>query len=73
MERASVGLQTCNVLLFEFLVQLRKSIFDIAEKFRFLSGEDYLALGRVFELDQQYMIEQVRADSLVDITEAWRA
>jgi hypothetical protein len=28
-----------------------------------LSDEDYLALGRVFELDQQYMIEQVRVDS----------
>ena len=60
-------------VLYEFFVQLRKSIFDVAEKFRFLSDEDYLALGRVFELDQQYMIEQIRADSLVDITEAWRA
>jgi hypothetical protein len=47
------------------------SIF--AEKFRFLSDEDYLALSRVFKPDQQYMIEQVRAASLVDITEVWRA
>ena len=54
-------------------MQLRKSIFDVAEKFKFLSDEDYLALGRVFELDQQYMIEQVSEASLVDITEAWRA
>lgn len=60
-------------VLYEFFVQLRKSIFDVAEKFKFLSDEDYLALGRVFELDQQYIIEQVRADLLVDITEAWRA
>ena len=27
-------------------------ILNIAEKFRFLSNEDSLALGRVFELDQ---------------------
>src|SRR5271156_4679125 len=60
-------------VLFEFFVQLRKSIFDIAENFRFLYDEDYLALGRMFKLDQQHMIEQVRADSLVGITEAWRA
>jgi hypothetical protein len=60
-------------VLYEFFVQLRRSIFDVAEKFRFLSDEDYLALGRVFELDQQYIIERVSADSLVDITETWRA
>jgi hypothetical protein len=60
-------------VLYEFFVQLRSSIFDVAEKFKFLSDEDYLALGRVFELDQQYMIEHVSVDSLVDITEAWRA
>jgi hypothetical protein len=54
-------------------VLLRKSIFDVAEKFRFLSDGDYLALGRVFKPDQPHMIEQVRADSLVDITEVWRA
>jgi hypothetical protein len=54
-------------MLYEFFVQLRESVFDIAEKLRFLSDEDYLALGRVFKPDQQYMIEQVRADSLVDI------
>jgi hypothetical protein len=60
-------------LLYEFFVQLRKSIFDITEKFRFFSDEDYVALGRVFKPDQQYMIEQVRAASLVDITEVWRA
>jgi hypothetical protein len=59
-------------VLYDFFVQLRKSIFDVAEKFKFLSDEDYLALGRVFELDQQYMIEKVSADALVDITEAWR-
>jgi hypothetical protein len=60
-------------VLYEFFVQLRTIIFDVAETFKFLSDEDYLELGRVFELDQQYMIEHVRADSLVDITEAWRA
>ena len=60
-------------VLYEFFVQLRQSIFDVAEKLKFLSDEDYLALGRVFELDQQYLIEQIGADSLVDITEAWRA
>ena len=60
-------------VLYEFFAQLRESIFDVAEKLNFLSDEDYLALGRVFELDQQYMIEQVSADLLVDTTEAWRA
>ena len=60
-------------VLYEFFLQLRRSIFDVAERFRFLSDEDYLALGRVFELDQQYMIEQVRADTVIDVTEAWRA
>jgi hypothetical protein len=60
-------------VLYDFFVQLRTTIFDVAEKFKFLSDEDYLELGRVFELDQQYMIEHVRPDALVDITEAWRA
>jgi hypothetical protein len=72
-ERLMSTFKPAIFVLYEFFVQLRSSIFDVAEKFGFLSDEDYLALGRVFELDQQYMIEHVSADSLVDITEAWRA
>ena len=72
-KRLSSTFEPAMFVLYEFFIQLRKSIFDVAEKFKFLSDEDYLALGRVFELDQQYMIEQVNPDALVDITEAWRA
>jgi hypothetical protein len=72
-KRLSSAFEPAMFVLYEFFIRLRKSIFDVAEKFKFLSDEDYLALGRVFELDQQYMIEQVDPDALVDITEAWRA
>lgn len=60
-------------VLYGFFVKLRQSIWDVAEQFKYLSDEDYLGLAQVFDLDQQYMIEKVRADSLIDITESFRA
>lgn len=65
--------QPAMFILYYFFVNLRKSIWDVAERFSHLSDEDYLGLGQVFDLDQQYMIEQVKPDSLIDITESFRA
>lgn len=60
-------------VLYGFFVKLRQSIWDVAEQFKYLSDEDYLGLAQVFDLDQQYMIEKVWTDSLIDITESFRA
>ena len=72
--RSSVDRQSPYLHLERGYRVARRCGFQLDIRFAFENcDEDYLEPGRVFELDQQNKIEQVRADSLVDITEAWQA
>lgn len=58
--------------LHEFFLQLRTVFLAAAEDFEYLSKQEYLELGQVFELDQQYIIEKLPEALLMNITQAWQ-
>ncbi len=72
-KRLAAMFEPAMFVLYDFFAKLRRSIWDVAERFRYLSDEDYLGLERVFDLDQQFMVEKVKPDYLIDVTESFRA
>ena len=71
-KRLADVLRKCLFALHDFFVQLRQSFLEATDQFSLLSDDELLALGQVFELDQQYAIERIEGVSLIDITQTWR-
>ena len=72
VKRLSATFEVSILILFDFFVGMREALLQAAFQFRDLSADEYLSLGQLFELDQQYMIEKVPAELLVDVSETWR-